>query len=209
MKYTGFVWSLVMSWWRHQMEPFSPSLVLYAGNSPVDSTHKGQWRGALTFPLICAWTNDKVNNRDTGDLIRRRAHYGVNVMFWLYHYYKFFVHGCNLHIGLHDIKQLLEPVLTYNQWQYEKVAKMFTGPAYTLLLSFTVISDVYTSFITKILHLLSTVLLNAGISKLPGSFEIYWVRQDMVNFTGLVGIVNTTVYKPKPIFRCLSHGKSS
>ena len=23
---------------------------------PVDSTHKGQWRGALVFSLICAWT---------------------------------------------------------------------------------------------------------------------------------------------------------
>ena len=25
--------------------------------SPVDSPHKGQWRGALMFFLICAWTN--------------------------------------------------------------------------------------------------------------------------------------------------------
>ena len=32
------------------------------------SPHKGQWRGALTFSLICAWTNSWVNNRDAGDL---------------------------------------------------------------------------------------------------------------------------------------------
>ena len=25
--------------------------------SPVDSPHKGQWRGALMFSLVCAWTN--------------------------------------------------------------------------------------------------------------------------------------------------------
>ena len=25
---------------------------------PVKSPHKGQWRGALMFPLICAWTNE-------------------------------------------------------------------------------------------------------------------------------------------------------
>ena len=27
--------------------------------SPVDSPHKGQWRGTLMFSLICAWTNSE------------------------------------------------------------------------------------------------------------------------------------------------------
>ena len=31
--------------------------------------------------------------------------------------------------------------------------------------------------------------------KAPRSFEIHWVRQYLVNFMGLVGIVNPTVYK--------------
>ena len=31
--------------------------------SPVNSPHKGQWRGALMFSLICARTNGWVNNR--------------------------------------------------------------------------------------------------------------------------------------------------
>ena len=45
--------------------------------SPVNSTHKGQWRGALMFCLICTcW----VNNRDAGDLGRHLAHYDVTVM---------------------------------------------------------------------------------------------------------------------------------
>ena len=48
--------------------------------SPVVSLHKGQWRGALMFSLICAWTNSWVNNRDTGNLRRHRAHYDVTVM---------------------------------------------------------------------------------------------------------------------------------
>ena len=48
--------------------------------SPVDSPLKGQWRGALVFSLICAWTNGWVNNRDAGDLRRHRAHYDVTVM---------------------------------------------------------------------------------------------------------------------------------
>ena len=48
--------------------------------SPVNSPHKGQWRGALMFSLICAWTNGGVNNRDAGDLKRHRTHYDVAVM---------------------------------------------------------------------------------------------------------------------------------
>ena len=42
--------------------------------------HKGQWRGALIFSLICARINGWVNNRDAGDLRRHRTHYDVIVM---------------------------------------------------------------------------------------------------------------------------------
>ena len=35
---------------------------------------KGQWVGAVMFSLICAWINGWVNNREAGDLRRRRAH---------------------------------------------------------------------------------------------------------------------------------------
>ena len=48
--------------------------------SPVNSLHKGQWRGTLMFSLICLWLNGWVNNREAGDLRRCRAHYDVNVM---------------------------------------------------------------------------------------------------------------------------------
>ena len=48
--------------------------------SPVNSPHKGQWRGALMFTLICARINGWVNNREAGDLRRNRAHYDVIVM---------------------------------------------------------------------------------------------------------------------------------
>ena len=69
-------------WWRHQMETFSALLALCAGNSPgpVNSPHKGQWRGALMFSLICVWINGWVNNREAGDLRHHRGHYDVNVM---------------------------------------------------------------------------------------------------------------------------------
>ena len=48
--------------------------------SPVNSPHKGQWRGALMFTLICARINGWVNNREAGDLRRYCTHYDVIVM---------------------------------------------------------------------------------------------------------------------------------
>ena len=48
--------------------------------SPVDSPHKGQWRGALMFSLICTSTNGWANNRDAGDLERHHAQYNVTVI---------------------------------------------------------------------------------------------------------------------------------
>ena len=47
--------------------------------SPVNSTHKGRWRGALMFSLTCASINGWVNNCEAGDLRRYRANYDVNV----------------------------------------------------------------------------------------------------------------------------------
>ena len=73
---------IVASWWRHQMEKFPRYWPFVRGihRSPVNSPHKGQWRGALIFSLICAWINAWVNNREAGDLRRHRVHYDVIVM---------------------------------------------------------------------------------------------------------------------------------
>ena len=48
--------------------------------SPVNSPHKGQWRGALMFSLIGAWIHGWVNDREASALRRHRAHYDVIVM---------------------------------------------------------------------------------------------------------------------------------
>ena len=55
------------------METFSALLALCVGNSPVNSPHKVQRRGAVMFSLICVWINDWVNNCEAGDL-RRHLH---------------------------------------------------------------------------------------------------------------------------------------
>ena len=80
---TGSGWSEfpgsrgVIPWWRHQMETFSALLAICAGNSLGNSPHKGQWRGALMFSLICVWIYGWVNNRVAGDL---RCYYNVIVV---------------------------------------------------------------------------------------------------------------------------------
>ena len=56
---------------------------------PVNSPHKGQWRGDLMLSFICAW----INNREAGDLGRHRAHNDVIVMIlhcYVYCYYGYY-----------------------------------------------------------------------------------------------------------------------
>ena len=64
--------------WKHfpRYWPFVPGI----HRSPVNSPHKGQWRGALMFSLIYVWINGSVNNGEAGDLRRHRAHYEVTVL---------------------------------------------------------------------------------------------------------------------------------
>ena len=64
--------------WKHF--PRYWSFLRRIHRSPVNSPHKGQWRGALMFSLICARISGWVNNREAGDLRRRQAHCDVNVM---------------------------------------------------------------------------------------------------------------------------------
>ena len=44
--------------------------------SPMDSPHRGRWRGALMLSLIC---NGWASNRDAGDFRRHLANYDVTV----------------------------------------------------------------------------------------------------------------------------------
>ena len=74
--------SMTGVWWRHEMKTlprYWPS-VRGIHRSPVNSPHKGQWRGALMFSLICARTNGWANHRHAGDLRRHLIHNDVTVM---------------------------------------------------------------------------------------------------------------------------------
>ena len=90
-----------MPWWRHQMETFSTLLAFVRGihRSPVNSPHKGQWRGALMFSLIAP-----------GDLRRHRANYDVTVM---HRIKRFVIYGLDSELGGwsygHGSFQLIQP----------------------------------------------------------------------------------------------------
>ena len=64
--------------WKHF--PCKWPFVRGIHRSPVNSPHKGQWRGVLMFSLMCARINGWVNNGEAGDLRRHQVHYDVIVM---------------------------------------------------------------------------------------------------------------------------------
>ena len=70
-------WNCVIKW-KHfpRYWPFVRGI----HRSLVNSPHKGQWRGALMFSLICAWINGWENNREAGDLRRYRARIYVIIL---------------------------------------------------------------------------------------------------------------------------------
>ena len=72
-----FVWTW---WWKWKPFPVYRPFVRGIHRSSAGSPHKGQWRGALIFSLIWAWTKVWENSRDAGDSRRNRAYYDVTVM---------------------------------------------------------------------------------------------------------------------------------
>ena len=74
--------------------------------SPVNSPHKGQWRGALMFSLICTWINGWVNNREAGDL-RHRAHYDITIMIWGHGPCRWILHTSGRHVNSIDFKIMI------------------------------------------------------------------------------------------------------
>ena len=79
--HTLMIWHDDVIKWKHfpRYRPFVRAIHRW----PVNFPHKGQWRGALMFSLICDRINGWVNSREAGDLRRHPAHYDVIVMDWL------------------------------------------------------------------------------------------------------------------------------
>ena len=74
-------WKLFVTWWRHQMEAFSPLLAICAGNSPVTGEFPTQRPVTRSFvAFFDLRINGWVNNRKAGDLRRHRTYYDSIVM---------------------------------------------------------------------------------------------------------------------------------
>ena len=77
-------WSyLPYAWWRHQMETFSASMALCAGNSPVTGEFPSTKPVTRSFDIFFDLRPNKfawVSNREAGDLRRHRAHYDIIVI---------------------------------------------------------------------------------------------------------------------------------
>ena len=117
-----YVYVCIRTWWAHQMETFSVLLAFLMGihQSPVNSPHKGQWRGAMIFSLICAWINGWAIHRGTGNLRRHRGHYDVIVMilplmmkFWSYHLIASKCFGARKFIWKDDLPHLWNPMISF------------------------------------------------------------------------------------------------
>ena len=79
--------------------------------SSVNSPHKGQWRGALMFSLICACINGCVNNHGACDLRCPHTHYDVTVMS---------NENCQLQCIACIIIMLLYPMTNITHWGMNK-----------------------------------------------------------------------------------------
>ena len=56
IQHSGWVIPIMMTSWNGSISALL-ALVWGIHQPPVNSPHKGQWRGTLMFPLICTWTN--------------------------------------------------------------------------------------------------------------------------------------------------------
>ena len=141
------------------------------------------------------------NSPATGEFPAQMASNAENVsIWWRHHIHKGWIIYVNYKTTTKQSKT--------KPWQCQNLGIIYTAPTSdNLLLRFTVIS-MFTGHLFKInLHLPSPVLLS-GYPNI-GSFEIHWVKQYLVSFTGLADIINATVYKTELIFTGLWYGKWS
>ena len=74
-----------VAWGRHQMETFSASLALCAGNSPVPGEIPTQRPVTRSFDVYFDLRpNKRLSKGEAGDLRRHRVHYDVTVMEKIY-----------------------------------------------------------------------------------------------------------------------------
>ena len=119
---------------------------------PVNSPHKGQWRGALMFSLICDRINSWVNNREADDLRCHRAHYCAIVMYVNYSEYRLYLFNHTSNSPGRHVKQLL---------QYNRCKRPYRPAVCTLVIAVSFTNASSSAHI--VLPLLCWVLRQVGV----------------------------------------------
>ena len=93
----------------------------------------------LMFPLVCAWINASVNNREADDLRRNGTHYDVNIMEYGHYslhstfnvhvllYCRRCMHDIFMTIDLSGLQQLEVPIKTFILYQEANAINMDIG----------------------------------------------------------------------------------
>ena len=127
--------------WKHF--PFYCPFVRGINRSPVNSSLKGQLRGALMFSLIFAWTNGRVNNRHAGDYDATVMIRFQHLIHLVQHCYAIQVksvvrHHCLLHSPWFLVMRLHRQFVQYGErdfarsWKISQGNSCFRGIALTL-----------------------------------------------------------------------------
>ena len=133
--------------WKHFPRYWPFVRVFY--RLPIDSPHKGQWRGALMISLIWPWTNGWSNYRDAGDLRRHRAHFDATVMY----IHLYIEMGPWIHkLGLQFIAQWLTAFHRCRNHYRHFIKEVFQNNYVEMLL--TLVSDMYLNMPFSKWHLL-------------------------------------------------------
>ena len=130
----------------------------------MNSPHKGQWRWALMFSLICDRVNGWKNNGEAGELRRHRTHYDVSVRS------RYLKHG-----KVQTSRSTMWEVSTYLCSGYLLLAPK---SPYVRLTSYPTDSVFWYSEIRKEWHSLTHLPLDkmAGISQTTYSKVFSWIK---------------------------------
>ena len=92
------------------------SFVRWIHWSPVNSPHKGQWRGALMFSLICA-LNKRLSEQSWGWWFETlRAHYDVIVMKFFHVNAKGYMEGDDYGILVSYVEKSISQIFIFNHF---------------------------------------------------------------------------------------------
>ena len=109
--------------WKHL--PHYWPFVRGIHQSPVNSLHKGQWRGNSMFSLIWEWKNGLVNNCESGDLRRPSWRYCNACIVGFIGYSKHHVSNLEFSFQVHLATSINNRTRAVVPFRYSKTSELF------------------------------------------------------------------------------------